>query len=250
MIIYSTDHDFNHHRSSSSPPLLSSKFHPHLQILTVNLMFIFIFIFSVSFISCSSTQQFLHLHSPLSLESLSWSPLPSWSSSARLWFCAHSCGIASPYNRLAMWLFVVNLGESQAFLATSSSLSKMFPGIGTRNHVKSRHFGLFQGKMPTCYFMLDLGKITLGSINTAQEPGCAFSSAQDHASWLMQVVEHVDTIIVQEAGSQANLNTYIIQMPFMIRSVTKLSRRYIRTYEEWRTERRNSSILPVIVAMK
>ena len=31
-----------------SPPLLSSKFHPHLQILTVNLMFIFIFIWRVS----------------------------------------------------------------------------------------------------------------------------------------------------------------------------------------------------------
>ena len=64
-------------------------------------------------------QHSLHLHSPLSLESsLSWSSSSSSSSSssaaARLCFFAHSCGIASPYNRLAMWLFVVNLGESQA----------------------------------------------------------------------------------------------------------------------------------------
>lgn len=121
-----TDHDFNHittitvFKISSPSSDSDCQFDVHL----------YLHLKGVSFISCSSTQHFLHLHSPLSLESsLSWSPLPSWSSSARLWFCAHSCGIASPYNRLAMWLFVVNLGESQAsFLATSSSLSKMFQG--------------------------------------------------------------------------------------------------------------------------
>lgn len=68
--------------------------------------------------------------------------------------------------------YVIVCGEPRGISGVVSSHIKQLvqdvPGIGTRNHVKSRHFGLFQGKMLTCYFMLELGKITLGSINTAQ----------------------------------------------------------------------------------